>query len=66
MIYWRIGVFSKKPGGFNCYFKTQRHYIPAMVIDLAVRQGELLDAFADDADEVVEITKEEYFTHMWE
>jgi len=37
-----------------------------MIVDLAVRSGDLLDVFAEDVDEVVEISKDEYFKHMWE
>jgi hypothetical protein len=66
MIYWRLGVSSKKLWGYNVYFKTNNRFIPAMVVDLAVRSGDLLDVFAEDVDEVVEISEEEYFKHMWE
>lgn len=64
VIYWRIHVNVK--GDYNVYFKTTRRYIPEMIIDLAVKQKHLLDVFAENVDEVVEITADEYFEHMTE
>jgi hypothetical protein len=37
-----------------------------MIVDIAVRQKMFCDAFVDLVDEVVEVSKEEYFEHMWE
>lgn len=50
---------------YHVYFKTKQRYIPAMVIDLAVRQNHLLEVFAETA-EAVEVMPGEYFEHMTE
>ena len=64
MFYWRLKV--SVPGGYSVYIKTHRRYIDAMLIDLAVKHGDLLDVFAQYVNEVKEITKEEYFEEMCE
>lgn len=64
MIYWNIR--TRHPGGTSTYFKTDRKYIPEMVVDMAVRQKMFLDVFVQEIESVTEVTKEEYFEHMWE
>lgn len=62
--YWRISTRPRHHVGADTYFKTKNKYIPEMVVDLAVKQGMLLDVFVQDVEEVVEVTPEEYFKHM--
>jgi hypothetical protein len=63
MFYWRI---KTSPIGYYVYFKTKNKYIPAMVVDLAIRAGDLHYSFLETVAEVIEVTKEEYFDHEWE
>lgn len=64
MVYWKISTRPRHYAGADTYFKTNKVYIPEMVVDLAVRQGMFLDCFVQDVDEVVLVSEEEYFKHM--
>lgn len=62
MFYWRI---KTSPFGYDVYFKTKNKYILAMIVDLAIKGGDLHPSFAETAT-AVETTEEEYYTYMWE
>ena len=66
MFYWRLRTGPLEKGGTFVFFKTKNRYIPDMVVDLAVRSGDLHGKFAPLVDEVVEISEQEYFAKMWE
>lgn len=59
--YWLIRVRDVRT-----YIKTDAKYIPAMVVDIAVRQKMFCEVFVPLVEEVREISKEEYLEHMWE
>lgn len=66
MTYWRIRVNPVKNGEYYVYFKTDLPLVQKQIPGAAVRAGDLLDVFKPCVDEVVEITADEYFEHMWE
>lgn len=68
MYYWRLRVNPSpgKGGDYPVYIKTGHKYIDAMIVDMAVRSGDLLDTFAEYVDKVEEITSEEYHRYMWD
>ena len=50
----------------DVYLWTDEPLGPKIIPIEAVRQQMLLDIFLENVDQVRMITKEEYFTHMWE
>lgn len=60
MTYWEITVSPSQ----RVYFSTNGKFIPEMVIDLAVRRGEMYKSFAAGS-RVREITEQEYLENVW-
>lgn len=62
-----------EPVGRGAYYKEYYTYIrwPCplpldMVVDIAIETGDMLECNRHCVSNVEEITREEYFTHMWE
>lgn len=61
-----VGFPPRRAGDHYVYYRSTMQLSFAGVVKYAVRDNELLDVFAPNVDEVVEITADEYFEHMWE
>jgi hypothetical protein len=61
--YWRIRT---KPPSSDTYIRTNQRHIPEMVVDIAIRSKMFLECFVDVIETVKEVSKEEYYEHMWE
>ena len=64
MFYWKI--VTKQPGQTCAYIKTHNKYIAEMIVEIAIKEKMFCDNFVDLIDFVVEISKEEYLSHMWD
>lgn|GEM_PF-7019792 len=62
----RVGFPPRRLGDYYVYYRSQMQLSFTGVVKYAVRDKELLDVFAPNVDEVIEISSDEYFEHMWE
>ena len=65
MQYWRLRVNpGLKLASYNIFYKTPINLSKANVPREAVVDGDLLDVFLPDIDQIEEITKEVYYEYM--
>ena len=64
--FYRLHVHFERGGDYDVYYRTQYSMPIKDVPWHAVWDGDLIDVFLSNVSEVLEITAEEYFEHMWE
>jgi len=66
MQYWRLRVNPAKNCDYNVFYKTEINISKENVLRNAVKDGDLLNAFLPNVDQVEEITEETYYENMYD
>jgi hypothetical protein len=66
MQYWRLRVNSSKDAEYDVYYKSPINILAMNVPRHAVNDGDLLDSFLPDVDQVELISSEVYYDKMYD